>query len=234
MWPGGAALGLDPMELHALYLLSVMACLAAVVQRAQQQLMHFKAAVVHVHEKWYWRQPKPRCLPVSLSQKPQNVLLAVLSLYKQSSVHAAPTCCACQLPDGAQACAGDGRLEQLGHDAVEHLRPHAQDHTQALQALARVAGAVQAVEQAGHHALHSAVRAALEQHAKGGAGRLAHRRVVVAERALDGWQDVAQVLRELVARHVLQQLRQGRQGGGQCRIQPVPAELTATQQATQQ
>lgn len=83
MWPGGAALGLDPMELHALYLLSVMACLAAVVQRAQQQLMHFKAAVVHVHEKWYWRQPKAT-LPACFTKPKTTECVACCALPVQS------------------------------------------------------------------------------------------------------------------------------------------------------
>lgn len=100
---------------------------------------------------------------------------------------------------------------------MEHLRPDTQYHPQTLQALCSMGRAVQAVEQRRHHALDSAVCPSLEQDTECCACCLAYGGVWVAESALDGGQDVCQVLCQLVASDVLKQLqvcRVERGGGG--------------------
>jgi hypothetical protein len=69
------------------------------------------------------------------------------------------------------------------------------------------------MQQRGHHTLNSTMGTSLKQDTECGPCCLAYGGVWVAKGALDGGQDVCQVLCELVAGNVLKQLRGNREKG---------------------
>mmetsp|Transcript_19523 Transcript_19523/g.42350 ORF Transcript_19523/g.42350 Transcript_19523/m.42350 type:complete len:297 (-) Transcript_19523:2364-3254(-) len=128
--------------------------------------------------------------------------------------------CHCgQRPQGTHVVDEQGLLEQLGHRKVEDLGAYTQDDAEALQGLGKLIVRFQACNHGRHDAVHRAAAAAapLEQDGEGLPSRLAHCGVGVTQRGLHSGQHVGQVLRQLVAVDVLQNLLETKAHALPCR-----------------